>query len=108
MPNYLAKYIAKESEYDSYQHDVPEWFKNCGRWWGCYNKSALNIIKYNRRISMGTRDLLTESIKKYWSDIGLPEYNTRDSMITMYARDKIDIQNYIWDIILDNPEKTYN
>ena len=40
--------------------------------------------------------------------MGLPKYYTCDSTITMYARDKMDIQQYIWDVILDNPEKTHN
>ena len=60
-----AKYIAKESEYDTYQHDVPEWFKNVGRWWGCYNRPALNIIKRRLKITPYTKELLTENIRKY-------------------------------------------
>ena len=88
---YLCKYIAKDRKATKkeYQHEVPEWFKNCGRWWGCYNKKLLNIRK--KRVKLNNEyevDEMIEQVKQYWKDNGLPEYKVNEWGVNLYRISK--------------------
>lgn len=110
LPHYLVKYVAKEQKFNEkdYQHSLPEWIQNAGRWWGIRNKDKLNIHPKRFRISPYTFEELIRTADQYWRDKGLRSYNGHEYGSTIYFNSKAEIQKYIFDVLLDNEEMLSN
>ena len=105
MPLYLAKYIAKEQKaHSEYQHIVPEQYKDVGRFWGCYNREGLHIMKKKFLITESTYETMQDLIKTSWKNNNLPEYRTHSWGMNCYTMTKDQIEREVFDILIDHEE----
>ena len=103
LPHYLVKYVSKDRKFkeEDYQHDVPDWMKNAGQWWGCYNKDLLNIGYDKILINHATYKEIEEAFERYWRDHGMKSYKKHDWGSNAYFMNRSTVQKYVYDLLLD-------
>ncbi len=79
---YIGKNKGKAKEY---QHDVPEEYKNVGRWWGFYGKNTGLLRMYKREIHITEEqyEKCRDFIIKKWEKEG-KHYKVREERISYY------------------------
>ncbi len=101
MGNYFAKYIGDCGERKKYQHDVPEWFKGSGRWWGVFNRMAITWLPIET-INLTPREeiIMVKVIQGYFKDATGKTYQHPIRRVTLWEENK-----KLFDWIFENLKK---
>lgn len=84
---YLAWYLGKmKGKAKEHQHEIPEEFKNAGRWWGFYGKNTglLHFRKLNLVLTQEQFLDMENKIKLTWEKNG-KHYKVREEKISLYS-----------------------
>jgi hypothetical protein len=86
---YVAWYIGKnQGKAKEYQHEVPDRYKNVGRWWGFYGKGT-GLLRFHKEIEVITEEeyeRLRQEIQDKWEKDGR-RYKVRPAKISLYSFD---------------------